>query len=191
MAINLRNVIGHLGALPASQLYGDKAGQKKGQESRRAAIEQANLRQRMSEDQRRRRLQLGNSLLSGVPAQTGGGVNTNVGIDPAIFAELNRERTGTAPGAKEVARGTYDFGAAMPDPEAGASDAFLSGLFGTVSDIGLRALAPGAGGAGDAAPETGADPSAMGGLSIADLMKLINGGGGGNSPDYRDEFPEK
>jgi hypothetical protein len=181
-----RNVIGHMGIIPASRHYGDKAKGAQADEQRRATTEQANLRLQMDEDRRTRGARLGTAMMNRVPATTGdGSIRTNAAIDPAVLADLARPRTGTAPGAKEVARGDYDFGAAIPDSTAGSGDAFLAGLFGEMGDIGLRTLSGGAAGM----PDAGGGPDQLENISIEDLMALADMGGDDDS--MYDEFPEK
>lgn len=107
---------------------GKKSKDKKAKEQNRASTAALTLTQKQREDQRRARLRAANSLLGGVPATTaGGGVNTNVGLDPALVADLDKERT-------------YDFGSALPDSGTGSTYDFLSGLFGELGDTATRAF---------------------------------------------------
>lgn len=115
-------LLASLGVKGLSALFGNRAKGKQEAENRRAATSGLNIGQKQREDARRARLALANGLLGGVPGTTaGGGVNTNVGLDPALFERLNQERT-------------YDFGSTMPQSKGGI-DAFLSGLFGGAADV--------------------------------------------------------
>lgn len=116
---------GALAVKGASKLFGHKSKTKANDEQRRAATAALNTRQKMTEDKRIGRLKLGASMLGSVPKTTaGGGVNTNLDIDPAILAQLGAERT-------------YDFGSTVPNMNEGATWAFLSGLAGDVGDFGV------------------------------------------------------
>lgn len=111
-----------LAAKGISALEKKKAQSKQNDSQRNATIASLTLRQKQSEDARIARLKLGADMLGRVPKTTaGGGVNTNVGIDPELLKQL------------EIAR-TYDFGSTVPDGNAGSTDAFLSGLFGSAGD---------------------------------------------------------
>lgn len=130
-------------------LFGSRSRNAQYDANRDATIASLTLRQKMSEDQRRARLALAMGLLGGVPETTaGGGVRTNLDLDPALIADLDKERT-------------YDFGAAVPE-RAGGLDAFLSGLFGTAGDtVGAMKPSPSAAPTvptGAAASPTGASP---------------------------------
>lgn len=157
-----------LGAKALSSLLGGRSKKKQEKSNKQAATNAANIQQKQREDQRRARLQLGNSLLGGVPQTTGGGVRTNVALDPAVFADLNRERT-------------YDFGSAIPE-SAGGVEAFLSGLFGDVADFIPHATAAGAfGPEAQAAGQQGSFlPGNMqnGAITIEQLLELLGLGGG-------------
>lgn len=106
-----------------SALMNKKAKSKQGKEQNRANTEALNLAQKRSEDSRRARVRAGASLLGGVPSTTAGGaVNTNVGLDPGLVADLEKERT-------------YDYGKTMPDSDKGATYEFLAGLLGGAGDV--------------------------------------------------------
>jgi type II secretory pathway pseudopilin PulG len=111
-----------LAAKAAKSYFGNKAKKKQNTNQRNAAVAGLTFQQKQREDARRARLKLGGSMMNSIPATTAGGsVNTNMGIDPALLEQLGIERT-------------YDFGSAVPDYNAGAGSAFLSGLFGDVGD---------------------------------------------------------
>ena len=157
-----------------SSFFGHKSKTKANKEQRRAQIAALTLQQKQREDARRARVDAASSLLGRVPATTaGGGVNTNVALDPELVKRLSTERT-------------YDFSSAVPDENVGAGSAFLSGLFGGVGDLGAylydqqHAGAEGAGGGGQ-----------LQGLSFDELKRLQKtqrGGGypGGPSPSPTD-----
>lgn len=167
--------IASLGIKGLGSLFGHKAAKKKAANTRAATISGLNIQQKQKEDARRARLQLGSSILGRVPKTTaGGGVNTNVGLDPELVKALGVERT-------------YDFGSAVPDESAGGGSAFLSGLFGGIGDT-IPYLVGGRQGGSQAAaaagPINGVDlgggpggvntTSVNSGLSFDDLMKLLN-----------------
>lgn len=119
-----------LGAKGLSKLFGGRSDKKKQEEQNRSTAAGLTIQQKQREDARRARLAMAQGLLGGVPATTaGGGVNTNVGLDPALVEKLMAERT-------------YDFAGAMPRSTGGV-DAFLSGLFGGAADV-APYLIPGA-----------------------------------------------
>lgn len=104
-------------------VFGQKGKKKREAEQRRATVATKTTRQKMAEDARRARVRAGASLLGGVPQTTAGGaVNTNVGLDPALVADLEKERT-------------YDWGAGIPDESKGATWEFLGGLFDDAGDV--------------------------------------------------------
>jgi type II secretory pathway pseudopilin PulG len=158
-------------------IFGTRSKNKQQAEQNRAAAAGLAIQQKRGEDERRARLQLGNSLLGGVPSTTaGGGVNTNVGLDPELVKSLGLERT-------------YDFGSAMPKPGAGGIDAFLAGLFGGAADTlpytNFSQQQPDSGAtfpAGFRWPGGAANnpnsPAAAPTVGMDDLMKLIGSGGG-------------
>lgn len=156
---------GALAAKAASKYFGGKAKKKQEAESNRANTAALNLQQKQQEDARRSRVELGSSLLNGVPSTTAGGaVNTNVGLDPALVEKLMLERK-------------YDFGSTMRKPGTGAGSAFLSGLFGDIGDF-ATSYGAGAYGAGRAAPTyaaygAGANPTT---ISWQDLLAQYNAG---------------
>lgn len=166
MALPLAGLLAaSLAAKGIGGLFGNRSKKKKAAESKRATTAGLNIQQKRSEDARRARLQLGASLLGGVPRTTaGGGVNTNVGLDPELVKQLGVERT-------------YDFGSAVPDESAGGGSAFLSGLFGGIGDTipymteGGREAMSGMGAGGPGGVNTN---SVNSGLSIEDLMKFLN-----------------
>lgn len=121
-----------LGIKGLSSLFGGRSKRKQQAETNRATTAGLNIRQKQSEDSRRARLALAQGLMGRIPATTaGGGVRTNQGpLDPALFDQLNQERT-------------YDFGSAMPK-SAGGMDAFLEGLFGGAADVIPRVVTGGA-----------------------------------------------
>ncbi len=163
---------GSLALKGLSKLFGGKSKKKQEKEAKRAATAGANLQQKRGEDQRRGRLQLGNSLLNGVPQTTGGGVRTNVALDPAVFEGLNAERT-------------YDFGSTIPEG-VGGSEAFLSGLFGDAADFLPEAAAAGAfGGTPNPEANVGSVGEANGALTLEQLMDLLGQRGGGSSAPPR------
>lgn len=138
------------------KIFGGISAKKKLNEQNRAATASMTLAQKRAEDQRRARLALANGLLSGVPATTaGGGVNTNVGLDPALFAQLDRERT-------------YDFGSTLPK-HAGGVYGFLGGLFEGAADIAPYMMS---GGANAAARGGNAVPGTPSGAPAIDLDEL-------------------
>lgn len=174
-----------LAAKAGKAYFGNKAKHKANDEEKRAATAALNTQQKQREDARRGRLKLGASMLSSVPKTTaGGGVSTNLDIDPAILDALGAERT-------------YDFGATITDRNKGAGSAFLSGLFGDVGDTLTSAYTHGLGGDdGVTAPwqdvsRTGANPwangtaSLPGGLSSAPLNMV---GDGGPAIDWEDLY---
>jgi len=160
-----------------SSLFGGKAKKKQYNVQRNAAIAGLNIKQKQGEDARRARLQLANSILSRVPSTTaGGGVNTNVALDPELVKQLGVEHT-------------YDFGSAVPEYAGGGVNGFLEGLFGGAADT-LPYL--GGGGNADAAaggPIQGVDisptagaasaPSASPTVSWDELFRQSGGGGSG------------
>lgn len=147
-----------LAAKGASSIFGNKAKRKQEQENKRAATEQANTRQKMMEDERRNRVRIAQQLLGGVPQTTaGGGVNTNVGMDPSFWDEQMKERT-------------YDFGKGVPESKGG-TQAFLAGLFGGIGET-IPAMYNPAGGAGGMG---GGMPSKPAPISWQDLLALITG----------------
>lgn len=110
-----------LGLKGLDSLFGGKAKEAQYDENRDATIAGLGLKQKMSEDRRRAILALANSLMNRIPETTaGGGVRTNIGLDPAIFEMLNKERS-------------YDFASAVPESKGGVSG-FLSGLFGGAAE---------------------------------------------------------
>lgn len=109
-----------LAAKAGSSALKSRAKSKQAKRDRKAQIAALGIGQKQKEDTRRSRVALGNSLLGGVPATTGGGVRTNVGLDPALYEQMMKERT-------------YDFGAAVPE-QGGAMSEFLAGLFGDIAD---------------------------------------------------------
>jgi hypothetical protein len=146
---------GALAAKAASKIAKKKAQSNANKEQKRATTAQLTIGQKQREDARRARLDAGSSLLGGVPKTTaGGGVNTNVGLDPELVKRLGVERT-------------YDFGSALPDANKGATWALLSGLFGDVGDFGADYAMGGMGG-GSTAPwqdvsrSAGSNPWAQG-----------------------------
>lgn len=155
-----------LGLKAVSSFFGNKSKKKQEKANKKAAVNAANIQQKRGEDQRRGRLAVGQSLLNGVPQQTGGGVRTNVAMDPALFANLDRERT-------------YDFGSAIPESTGGV-EAFLSGLAGDAADFLPAAYSAGAlGGAPEQQAQMGAMGTApgagtSGALTIDDLLRLLN-----------------
>lgn len=160
-----------LGLKAAGSFFGGRSKKKQEKENKKAAVNGANIQQKKSEDTRRGRLAVGQSLLNGVPAQTGGGVNTNVAMDPALFEGLNRERT-------------YDFGSAVPE-SVGGTEAFLSGLFGDTADFLPFAAASGALGPGAAGGANGLMPGANplggagagnGAITLDQLLELLGQG---------------
>jgi hypothetical protein len=158
-----------LGLKGLGKLFGGKAKKKQNDNQRNATIAGLTIQQKQAEDKRRARLALANSLLGSVPGTTaGGGVNTNVALDPEMVKQLSLERT-------------YDFGSAVPDANAGAGSAFLSGLFGGAGDLATAAFGGGANGVGAGAAAAGGP--IVDGLSLEDLLKLqrtqstSNGGG--------------
>lgn len=114
-------LLGSLGLKLGSKIFGGRSERKKHEERNRATAAGLTLQQKQREDARRARLALAQGLLGGVPGTTGGGVRTNVGLDPALVAQLGQERT-------------YDFAGTMPK-SVGGTDAFLSGLFGGAADV--------------------------------------------------------
>lgn len=154
---------GALAAKAGKSYFAGRAKKKQEAESNRANTAALNLQQKQREDQRIASNKLGASLLNGVPKQGALGINTNVGLDPALMDQLNVERT-------------YDYGSAMPKPGTGAGSAFLSGLFG---DIGDTLVTYGTGGLSPRpatpAPVT-STADANGGMSIEDLLKLTGRG---------------
>lgn len=109
-------------------LFGSKGRKKKEQAQRQATVSALTTRQKQQEDRRRSNVRLGSSLLNTVPETTaGGGIRTNVGIDPAVVADLEKERT-------------YDFESMVPQAGAGSTYDFLSGLFGGAGDVAVRAF---------------------------------------------------
>lgn len=110
-----------LGLKGLGSLFGGKSKEAQYDENRDATIAGLGLKQKMSEDRRRAILALANSLMNRIPETTaGGGVRTNIGLDPAIFEMLNKERS-------------YDFASAVPESKGGVSG-FLSGLFGGAAE---------------------------------------------------------
>src|SRR5687767_5398160 len=92
-------------------------------DQRQSTINALTLQQKQREDARRRRVNLGASVLGRIPSTTAGGrVNTNVALDPEMVSQLATERT-------------YDFAGAVPNANAGSGSAFLSGLFGGAADV--------------------------------------------------------
>jgi len=146
-------------------LFGHKSKSKANDEQRRAQIAALTLAQKQREDARRARLELGSSILNRVPATTAGGrVNTNVALDPELVKKLGMERT-------------YDFGSAVPNENAGASSAFLSGLFGGAGDLATSMYQPqGQGGNG------------IQGIPLAELLRLSKTQGG-DSGYQSDAYP--
>lgn len=152
-----------------SGLFKKKSKDAQAKEQRRSMIASLNLRQKQQEDSRLGRLQLAQSILSHIPAQSAGGrVNTNVYLDPAVMERLGQERQ-------------YDFSSAVPDETKGGAWGFLSGLFGDVGNT-LPYMAgggrPGGMGVlqgvdvptGATAPTAAGQPG--GALSIEDLLGL-------------------
>lgn len=157
-------------------VFGQKGKKKREAEQRRATVATKTTRQKMAEDARRSRVRAGASLLGGVPATTAGGaVNTNVGLDPALVADLEKERT-------------YDFESTEPKAGVGATWDFLDGLFGDAGDVVTRAygtdpVAAAAAPRGGVLPGSPSSPLTPPGgitrtpwvddaLSIEDLLKL-------------------
>lgn len=167
-----------------SALMKHKAAQKRAKEMKRANVAALTTAQKRIEDQRRAKVRTGAALLNSVPATTAGGaVKTNVGIDPSIVADLEKERT-------------YDFESGLPDQSKGATYDFLAGLFGDAEETTTRAFgAPAPGGTTRSNSSTG--PSSLltppGGitrtpfvpapieqpeqLTYEDLMRLLRGDG--------------
>jgi hypothetical protein len=162
-------LLASLGFKGLSSLFGGRSRRKKEDESRRATTAGLTLAQKQREDARRARLALASGLLGGVPATTaGGGVRTNVGLDPALLARLDQERT-------------YDFGSTLPR-SVGGIDAFLEGLLGGAADVVPRMIDPEANAAAGGEGASGS-PSAGGGflprptVTIDDLQRLQRQGG--------------
>src|SRR4051812_25078332 len=132
-----------LAAKAGQSYFGNKAKKKQAESNRNANIAQLTIGQKQREDSRRAHLALADSMLNRIPKTTaGGGVNTNVGLDPELVKQLGVERT-------------YDFASAVPDGAAGSGSAFLSGLFGGVADTvpyGVGGGSSGGGGGGETAP---------------------------------------
>lgn len=162
---------GTVAAKGLSSYFGNKKKKKEAAEQKRAATSGANIKQQMSEDDRRGRLRLGSSILGGVQGPGG----ASAAIDPAVLDELMKERK-------------YDFGSAIPDVKGG-TESFLSGLFGDVAET-LPMLAGGTGAMMGGLTRVGGSPAGGGGsISWQDLLKMIGGpkhtsyGGPGPQPD--------
>lgn len=151
-------------AAKGTQAYlSSRSKKKQAKEGKRSTTAALQLQHKQREDARRARLQTAASMLNGVPSTTaGGGVNTNVGLDPELLRQLNVERQ-------------YDFESAVPDETQGSTDAFLSGLFGGAGDVaGYYGAQQGGGFGGAAGAMTQGSGQGAGGLTFEDLMKLIN-----------------
>lgn len=173
-----------LAAKIGKSYFNSRSKKKANTEQKRADVSALTTQQKQGEDSRRARVQAAGSLLNGVPSTTaGGGVNTNVGLDPALLASLGAERT-------------YDFASGIPDRNKGAGSALIAGLFGDVGDTIATAYGGGAMGAAGSALAGGAHTANAnnlssfvgndaagggGGLSFEELQKLINSGAGGGS----------
>lgn len=163
---------GILAAKAAKSYFGHKAKKKQNNAQRSAATAQLTIGQKQREDARRAKVSLGGSILGNVPKTTAGGaVNTGVAIDPELLKQLGVERT-------------YDFQSAIPDGNAGAGSAFLSGLFGDVGDT-LAGAYGGLGGGGGAASAFNAtnvwnSPGAgfHGGMPKSAALNMLGGLGG-------------
>jgi hypothetical protein len=109
-----------------SGLFGAKGEKKKQEADNAALLAQANLKQKMGEDQRRGALDAGSSMLQRVagsnPAAFNGKIDlSGFAIDPAVLERLKQERA-------------YDFAPTVPKAGAGMGSALLSGLFGDIRD---------------------------------------------------------
>jgi hypothetical protein len=107
-------------------LFKNKSEKKKQQALNDATIAQANLWQKMGEDQRLGSLDAGSSMLNQVggsapPAFNGRIDLSGFKLDPAMLERLKQERK-------------YDFSKTVPKAGAGMGSALLSGLFGDIQD---------------------------------------------------------
>jgi type II secretory pathway pseudopilin PulG len=171
-----------LAAKVGKSYFGNKAKKKQNDEQRKAEVSALTLQQKQREDARRARVAAAGSLLNGVPSTTaGGGVNTGVGLDPALLAQLGLERT-------------YDFGSAVPDRNKGAGSAMLAGLFGDVGDT-LGSMYGGKMGGGGApagatynATEAWNTPGAAyhGGMPQSAPLSMVGSGGEGSGMTMED-----
>jgi hypothetical protein len=122
-----------VGASLLKGLFKNKSDKKKQQATNDATIAQANLRQKMGEDQRLGALDAGSSMLNSVAGSNPSAFNGRIDLsgfklDPEMLARLQQERK-------------YDFSGTVPKAGAGAGSALLSGLFGDAQD--LAAMWPG------------------------------------------------
>jgi hypothetical protein len=129
MPLPLLPLVG-VGASLLGGLFGGRSEKKKQQAQNDAAVAQANLRQKMNEDQRLGALDAGSSMLDRVgssnPAAFNGRIDlSGFRLDPAMLERLKRERS-------------YDFSGTVPAAGAGIGSSLLSGLFGGVQDVAAR-----------------------------------------------------
>lgn len=172
-------VAGGILAAKAGQAYfSGRSKKKKAEEQKKAATAQLTVGQQQREDVRRGRLELGASMLSRVPKTTaGGGVNTNVALDPDLVAKLGVERK-------------YDFASTVPDQAAGNGSEFVSGLFGGAGDALAGAYGHGLGGGGGSPTPSsmlynrGSGPQLPGGMGpqYAPLYPVDRTGAMGSEP---------